>query len=103
MKVRFLASAEIVAVGTEILLGSLVDTNTAWLSQRLAASGIGVYRHTVVGDDRDRLVAALSEAAARANLVLSTGGLGPTFDDIINEALAQVHRKRPRVLHSRVP
>jgi nicotinamide-nucleotide amidase len=89
MKVRSLASAEILAVGTEILLGSLVDTNTAWLSQRLAASGIGVYRHTVVGDDRGRLVAALSEAAARADLVLSTGGLGPTFDDITNEALAQ--------------
>ncbi len=89
MKVRSLASAEILAVGTEILLGSLVDTNTAWLSQRLAASGIGVYRHTVVGDDRGRLVTALSEAAARADLVLSTGGLGPTFDDITNEALGQ--------------
>jgi nicotinamide-nucleotide amidase len=89
MKVRPLASAEIVAVGTEILLGSLVDTNTAWLSQRLAASGIAVYRHTAVGDDRGRLVAALSEAAARADLVLSTGGLGPTFDDLTNEALGQ--------------
>jgi hypothetical protein len=64
MKVHHLASAEIVAVGTEILLGSLVDTNTAWLSQRLAASGIAVYRHTAVGDNRGQLVAALSEAAA---------------------------------------
>jgi nicotinamide-nucleotide amidase len=89
MRVRPLASAEIVAVGTEILLGSLVDTNTAWLSQRLAASGIAVHRHTAVGDDRGRLVAALSEAAARADLVLSTGGLGPTFDDLTNEALGQ--------------
>ena len=89
MKVPPLASAEIVAVGTEILLGSLVDTNTAWLSQRLAASGIAVYRHTAVGDDRGRLVAALSEAAARVDLVLCTGGLGPTFDDLTNEALAQ--------------
>jgi nicotinamide-nucleotide amidase len=89
MKVRSLTSAEVVAVGTEILLGSLVDTNTAWLSRRLAASGIAVHRHTAVGDDRARLVAALSEAAARADLVLSTGGLGPTFDDISNEALGQ--------------
>ena len=89
MKVHYLASAEIVAVGTEILLGSLVDTNTAWLSQRLAASGIAVYRHTAVGDDRGQLVAALSEAAARADLVLSTGGLGPTTDDLTNEALGQ--------------
>jgi nicotinamide-nucleotide amidase len=89
MKVRSLTSAEVVAVGTEILLGSLVDTNTAWLSRRLAASGIAVHRHTAVGDDSARLVAALSEAAARADLVLSTGGLGPTFDDLTNEALGQ--------------
>jgi nicotinamide-nucleotide amidase len=89
MKVRHLASAEIVAVGTEILLGTLVDTNTAWLSQRLAASGVAVDRHTAVGDDRGRLVAALSEAADRADLVLSTGGLGPTTDDLTNEALGQ--------------
>jgi competence/damage-inducible protein CinA-like protein len=89
MKVRHLASAEIVAVGTEILLGSLVDTNTAWLSQRLAASGIAVHRHTAVGDDKVHLVAALSEAANRTDLVLTTGGLGPTFDDLTNEALGQ--------------
>src|SRR5215210_6884798 len=89
MNVHHLASAEIVAVGTEILLGSLVDTNTAWLSQRLAASGIAVYRHTAIGDERGGLVAALSEAATRADLVLSTGGLGPTFDDLTNEALGQ--------------
>ena len=89
MKHRRLLSAELVAVGTEILLGSLVDTNTAWLSQRLAASGVAVYRHTTVGDDKGCLVAALSEAAARADLVLSTGGLGPTSDDLTNEALGQ--------------
>ena len=89
MKARRLVSAEIVAVGTEILLGSLVDTNTAWLSQRLAASGVVVYRHTTVGDDKGCLVATLSEAAARADLVLSTGGLGPTSDDLTNDALGQ--------------
>jgi nicotinamide-nucleotide amidase len=89
MKDRYLVSAEIVAVGTEILLGSLVDTNTAWLSQQLAASGVAVYRHTAVGDNRERLVAALSEAAIRADLVISTGGLGPTSDDLTNEALGQ--------------
>ncbi len=82
-------SAEIVAVGTEILLGSLVDTNTAWLSRRLAASGVAVYRHTTVGDNRGRLVAALSEAAARADLVICTGGLGPTSDDLTHEALGK--------------
>ena len=86
-------SAEIVAVGTEILLGSLLDTNTAWLSRRLAAVGVGVYRHTTVGDNKGRLVAALSEAAARADIVISTGGLGPTSDDLTNEALGQATRR----------
>src|SRR3712207_6618289 len=89
MKDRHLVSAEIVAIGTEILLGSLTDTNTPWLSQRLAASGVVVYRHTTVGDDKGHLIAALSEAAARVDLVLSTGGLGPTSDDLTNEALGQ--------------
>jgi nicotinamide-nucleotide amidase len=82
-------NAEIVAVGTEILLGSLLDTNTAWLSRRLAALGVVVFRHTTVGDNEGHLVAALSEAAARAGLVLSTGGLGPTSDDLTHEALGQ--------------
>src|SRR4028119_1699035 len=82
-------SAEIVAVGPEILLGGLVDTNTAWLSRRLATLGVAVYRHTTVGDNRERLVAALSEAAARADLVVCTGGLVPTSDDLTHEALRQ--------------
>jgi nicotinamide-nucleotide amidase len=81
-------SAEIVTVGTEMLLGDLVDTNTAWLSSRLAALGVGVYRHTTVGDNKDRIVVALREAAARADLVVTTGGLGPTSDDLTNECLS---------------
>ena len=89
MKGRQPMSAEIVAVGTEILLGGLVDTNTAWLSRRLAALGVAVYRHTTVGDNKGRIVAALSEAAARADLVVSTGGLGPTSDDLTREALGR--------------
>ncbi len=82
-------TAEIVAVGTEILLGGLVDTNTAWLSRRLADLGVAVHRHTAVGDDKGPLAAALSEAASRADLVVSTGGLGPTLDDLTHEALGQ--------------
>jgi molybdenum cofactor synthesis domain-containing protein len=89
MKGRQPMSAEIVAVGTEILLGSLVDTNTAWLSRRLAASGVGVYCHTSVGDNRGRFVAALSEATSRADLVVCTGGLGPTSDDLTHELRAE--------------
>jgi len=83
-----LRSAEIVTVGTEMLLGDLVDTNTAWMSARLASLGVSVYRHTTVGDNTERIVAALLDAASRANLVLTTGGLGPTSDDLTNEALA---------------
>ena len=78
-------TAEIVAVGTEILLGGLVDTNTTWLSRRLADLGVAVHRHTTVGHDKGRLD-ALSEAASRADLVVSTGGLGPTPDDLTHEA-----------------
>src|ERR687893_2568408 len=80
-------SAEIVAVGTEMLLGDLVDTNTAWLSSRLASLGVAIYRHTTVGDNKRRIVAALLEAASRADLVITTGGLGPTSDDLTNECL----------------
>ena len=83
-------SAEIVTIGTEMLLGDLVDTNTAWLSARLATLGVGVYRHTTVGDNRVRIVGALGEAASRADLVITTGGLGPTSDDLTNECLAAV-------------
>ncbi len=89
MKDRQPMTAEIVAVGTEILLGGLVDTNTAWLSRRLADLGVAVHRHTAVGDDKGSLAAALSEAASRADLVVSTGGLGPTLDDLTHEAMAR--------------
>lgn len=83
-------SAEVVAIGSEMLLGELVDTNSAWISQRLAALGVGIYRHTTVGDNRDRIVTAIKEATSRSDLVLTTGGLGPTSDDLTNECLALV-------------
>src|SRR5918997_6893746 len=81
-------SAEIVAIGTEMLLGDLVDTNTAWMSARIAALGVSIYRHTTVGDNKERIVAALREAVSRADLVIATGGLGPTSDDVTNDCLA---------------
>jgi nicotinamide-nucleotide amidase len=71
-----------------MLLGDLVDTNTAWISQRLAGLGVGIYRHTTVGDNPERLVAALREAASRSDLVVTTGGLGPTSDDLTNACIA---------------
>jgi len=87
-------SAEIIAIGTEMLLGDLVDTNSAWLSQRLAMLGVSLYRHTTVGDNRARIVAAMREATSRSDLVLTTGGLGPTSDDITNECLGEVAGRR---------
>src|SRR5919202_214435 len=86
-KTDLIRSAEILAIGTEVLLGDLVDTNTSWLSARLAALGVSVYRHVTVGDNKQRIVAALLEASSRADLVITTGGLGPTSDDLTNECL----------------
>src|ERR671912_550757 len=85
---RNIESAEIVTVGTEMLLGDLVDTNTAWISQRLAELGVGIYRHTTIGDNSERIIAALRDAASRSDLVVTTGGLGPTSDDLTNACLA---------------
>jgi nicotinamide-nucleotide amidase len=82
--------AEIVAVGTELLLGDNVDTNSAWIARRLAEIGIDVHRHTSVGDNIDRMHAVLAEAAARADVVLVTGGLGPTQDDLTRQAVARL-------------
>src|SRR4028118_2218439 len=82
-------SAEILTVGTEMLLGDLVDTNSAYLGGRLAALGVSVYRHTTVGDNAARITAALREAASRADLVITTGGLGPTSDDLTNQVLGE--------------
>ena len=84
---RDIKSAEIVTIGTEMLLGDLVDTNTAWISQRLAALGVSMYRHTTVGDNNDRIIGALRDAASRTDLVVTTGGLGPTSDDLTNACL----------------
>ncbi len=83
-------NAEIIAVGTELLLGQIVNSNAQFLSQELAALGIGVYYQTVVGDNLNRLSAACSQAIERADIVILTGGLGPTTDDLTKEAVARV-------------
>jgi nicotinamide-nucleotide amidase len=85
-----MASVEIVAVGTEILLGQLVDTNTAHIAQALASAGVDVYATHAVGDNQQRIAAAISAALDRADGVITTGGLGPTIDDLTKEAVAEV-------------
>lgn len=82
-------NAEILCIGTELLLGDIVNTNAAYLSQKLASLGIGVYRQTVVGDNVERLKLALGEALSRADLVITSGGLGPTYDDLTKETVAE--------------
>ena len=86
-------TAEILCVGTELLLGDIVNTNAAFLSKRLASLGIAVYHQTVVGDHPDRLRVALEDAFAghgrpAADLVILSGGLGPTYDDLTKETVA---------------
>ncbi|GAB6875698.1 competence/damage-inducible protein A [Thermaerobacter litoralis] len=94
-------NAEIVCVGTELLLGETVNTHAAFLSQRLADYGIDVYHHVTVGDNPARLEAALRQAAARAGVVIVTGGLGPTEDDLTRETIARV-TGRPLELNRQV-
>lgn len=81
---------EVVAVGTELLLGQIVDTNSSWIGQTLAEAGIDCLRQTKVGDNRDRIVAVLRESLERADAVICCGGLGPTADDLTRDALAEV-------------
>ncbi|MGZ8567160.1 MAG: competence/damage-inducible protein A, partial [Actinomycetota bacterium] len=80
--------AEIVAVGTELLLGQIANTNARWMSERLAEIGVDVVHHQVVGDNLERIVEGLRLAASRADVLLVSGGLGPTQDDLTRDAIA---------------
>ncbi len=77
-----LVKAEIITIGDELLYGQVVDTNSHWISQELDRLGVKVVRKTTVGDNRTDILAAFAEAEKRADLVLITGGLGPTQDDL---------------------
>jgi nicotinamide-nucleotide amidase len=79
-----------VAVGTELLLGQIADTNSAWLGDRLAAAGVVSHFHQAVGDNHERITLALRTALARSDGVIVCGGLGPTQDDITREAIAEI-------------
>jgi nicotinamide-nucleotide amidase len=81
-------NAEIVTTGTEILLGDIVDTNAAWMARRLRDLGINLYYKTTVGDNLERITAVLRQGLERSDLVLVTGGLGPTVDDVTRDAAA---------------
>ena len=109
--------AEIITIGDELLIGQVVDTNSAWMAERLNEQGIELYQITSVHDDREHIIAALDEAFSRADIVLTTGGLGPTKDDItktvlceyfhthliedtrVREHIQQLYKDRPDVLN----
>ncbi len=86
--------AEIISIGTELLLGEITDTNASFLAAELPALGIDIYWISQVGDNQARLVKALRRAWQRSDLILTTGGLGPTADDITREAIAEVLGER---------
>jgi nicotinamide-nucleotide amidase len=93
-----MASVEIITIGTEILLGHLVDTNAAFIASRLADAGIDVFAKHSVGDNTDRLALMLKGALERADGVITTGGLGPTVDDLTKDAVSRAVG-RPLLLH----
>ncbi|MCB0047508.1 MAG: CinA family nicotinamide mononucleotide deamidase-related protein [Caldilineaceae bacterium] len=82
-------NAEIITTGTEILLGEIVDTNAAWIAQQLRDVGVNLYYKSTVGDNLGRVVETLGHALQRSDIVIVTGGLGPTVDDITRDAIAQ--------------
>lgn len=82
--------AEIIAVGTELLLGQITNTNAVWLSQKLAKSGVNVFHHSVAGDNLERLATLFQAAQNRSDVIIVTGGLGPTEDDLSREAFQKI-------------
>ena len=82
--------AEVLSVGTELLLGDIVNTNAARIGQALASIGIDCYMHTTVGDNEERMADAMGASLGRADALIVTGGLGPTQDDVTREAIARV-------------
>jgi len=89
--------AEIIPVGTEILLGNIIDTNSSFLANQLPLLGIDLYFVSTVGDNQNRLVDTLKRAWRRADLIITTGGLGPTQDDITREAIGKLVGEEPKV------
>ena len=82
--------ADVLAVGTELLLGHIVDSNSAWIGEQLASVGVDSYEHRVVGDNQERIVEALTDLVRKADAVVVCGGLGPTPDDVTRDALAEL-------------
>jgi len=85
--------AEIVAIGSELLLGQIIDTNSSYIAKRLAENGIELVQTTTVGDDLQRMKEVIKKATTRSQIVITTGGIGPTEDDLTREAIAEVFQR----------
>ncbi len=85
-----MAIAEIVSIGSELLLGQIVDTNASWMAQRLTEVGVDLYFKTIVGDNPDRMQEVIGQALERSDIVITGGGIGPTQDDLTREIIARV-------------
>jgi len=85
--------AEIIAIGSELLLGQIVDTNSSSIAKRLAENGIELVQTATVGDDLQRMKEVIREAAKRSQVVITTGGIGPTEDDLTREVIAEVFQR----------
>jgi nicotinamide-nucleotide amidase len=85
-----MANAEIVSIGSELLLGQIVDTNAAWMAQRLTSAGVNLFHKTIVGDNHERMGATIAQALDRSDVVITGGGIGPTQDDITRDVIADV-------------
>ena len=83
------SEVEILSIGTELLLGNIVNTNAQWISEQLSQLGLNHFRQSTVGDNCDRIIKAIQETSKRSNLLITTGGLGPTPDDLTTEAIAK--------------
>ena len=86
-------TVEFISVGTEILLGNIVNTNAAYLSEQCAALGLSCFHQSVVGDNEERLDEAVRQALSRSDILILSGGLGPTKDDLTKEVVAKVFGK----------
>lgn len=91
-------NAEIIAIGSELLLGQIIDSNSAWIAQRLAENGINLFYKTVVGDNPERMKEIITKSIERSDIVITTGGIGPTQDDLTREIIASCTEKNV-VLH----
>ena len=96
-----MTSAEIITIGTEILLGEIVDTNTRHIAHNLRDMGVDLYRTITIGDNEDRIASAIRESMERADIVITTGGLGPTVDDITTQTISRLLHKK-MILNERI-